>query len=311
MANASDLPSLSRALLNASIVRWTAKAAMVRRARMVSSSVASRMETRRLLCAVAAVFLAGPACILPLPCPKARSGQVRTVEGSPVAGADIRVESWDVSMPGAFKESLVHTSFTKTDSEGRWAVPGGATLRFALPVPEMPVVADELTVQVAGMAPVHIAVGFRSDDATVAREASTLRVTWDGPAPRSVLILPAFGILVGAGQQAAVHGGGLIIVGRDNLGVGLRGELGAGINAASAAAGILIAFRPTTPIIGIELNGRYMRPWSSDNDRRAEWAPEIGLDLDSWRLTIAALGSDVLTPLDQRRVVVGFGWGYF
>lgn len=234
-----------------------------------------------------------------------------TAEGNPVPGADVRVESWNMSMPGAFKGSLVDTSFTETDSDGRWSVPGRATLRFVLPVPEVPVVADELTVQAPGRAPVHVALDFRSDSGTAPREAAPLRVTWDGPAPWSVLTLPAFGIVLGAGQQAALHAGGMIIVGRDHLGVGLRGELAAGINAASAAAGILATFRPTGPVIGIELNGRYMRPWSSDSDRRAEWAPEIGLDLDVWRLTIAALGPDVLTSLAQRRVVIGFGWGYF
>jgi len=284
---------------------------MVRLPRKVSSSVASVVAVRRLLWVVAFVFLGGAACILPLPRPRPRSGQVTTAEGNPVAGVEVRVESWNVAMPGAFKQSLAHTSVTKTDSDGKWSVPGGVALRFALPVPEMPVVADELTVQAVGMAPLHIAIDFRGYGGDDTGEPSLLRVTWDRPPPWSVLTLPVFGIVVGAGQQVAVHAGGMIIVGRDNVGAGLRGELAAGVNAASAAAGLLISFRPTAPFLGIELNGRYMRPWSLDDNRRTEWGPEIGLDLDSWRFTIAALGPDVFAPLDQRRVVVGFGWGYF
>jgi hypothetical protein len=227
-----------------------------------------------------------------------------------VTDAEIRVETWNLSMPGAFTESLAHTSVTKTDSDGRWSVPGGATLRFALPVPEMPAVGDELTVQPTGMA-VHRFFAFDRDARGKAEEPASLRVTWDGPPPRSVSTLPTFGVVAGAGQKAAIHVGGMILVGRDKVGVGARGELAAGINAASAATGIVVPFRATTPIFGVELNGRYMRPWSSDNNRRAEWGPEIGVNIDSWRLTFTALGSGVLTPLDQRRFVVGFGWGYF
>ena len=246
-----------------------------------------------------------------MPCPRPRSGQVTTADGKPVTDAEIRVETWNLSMPGAFTESLAHTSVTKTDSDGRWSVPAGATLRFALPVPEMPAVGDELTVQPVGMAAVHHSFAFGRDAGGTAEEPSSLRVTWDGPPPRSVSTLPAFGVVVGAGQKAAIHVGGMILVGREKVGVGVRGELAAGINAASAAMGFVVPFRATMPILGVELNGRYMRPWSSDNNRRAEWGPEIGLNIDSWRLTFTALGPGVLTSLDQRRIVVGFGWGYF
>ena len=271
----------------------------------------SGITSRSVLWVVAAAVLGDGACVLPMPCPKPRSGQVTTADGKPVADAEIRVETWNLSMPGAFKESLTHTSVTKTDPDGRWSVPGGATLRFALPVPEMPAFGDELTVQPVGMAAVHLPLAFGHDARGRAEEPSSLRVTWDGPPPWSVTTLPTFGIVVGAGQKAAIHVGGMILVGRDKVGVGVRGELAAGINAASAATGFVVPFRATMPILGVELNGRYMRPWSSDNNRRAEWGPEIGLNIDSWRLTFAALGPGVLTPLDQRRIVVGFGWGYF
>ena len=214
-------------------------------------------------------------------------------------------------MPGASKEALVHTAVTKTDSNGRWSVPGGATLRFALPVPEMPVVADELTVQAAGVAAFHTPLDHPLDGETEAtREASPLRVTWNDPPPSSVLMLPVFGIAAGAGQKASVHVGEMIVAGR-KVGAGLRGELGAGINAASAALGILIPFRPTMPVLGVEVSGRYMRPWSSGDGHRSEWGAEIGLDIDCWRLTVTALGPSSLTPVSQRRAVVGFGWGYF
>jgi hypothetical protein len=124
--------------------------------------------------------------------------------------------------------------------------------------------------------------------------------------------LPVFGVAGGAGQKAAAHAGGMIVASRGKFGAGMRGELAAGINAGSAAVGlVVIPFRANTPIVGIELNGRYMRPWSSDGDRHAEWGPELGVDLDVWRLTVAALGPGALTPPTDRRIVVGFGWGYF
>jgi hypothetical protein len=258
------------------------------------------------------IFLGGVACVLPMPCPRPLSGQVTTAEGKPLADAEVRVESWNVWMPGYFKESLIHTSVTRTDSDGRWSVPGQATLRFALPVPEMPAVGDELTVQAVGMAPLHLTLGFGHDSQNAEGGASAMRVTWDDPPPWSLVTLPIFGVAGGAGQRCAAHAGGMIVASRSKFGAGLRGELAGGINATSAAMGIVvIPFRATTPIVGIELNGRYMRPWSSDDNRHAEWGPEIGINLDVWRLTVTALGPGVLTPLAQRRVVVGFGWGYF
>jgi len=247
-----------------------------------------------------------------MPCPTPRSGRLTTAEGKPLADAEIRVESWNVLMPGYFKESLVRTSVIKTDSDGRWSVPGRTTLRFALPVPEMPTFGDELSIHAAGMAPLHVSLIFGHDTRRAEEEASAMRVTWDGRPPWSLVTLPSFGIAGGAGQKFAAHVGGMIIAGRAQLGTGVRGEIGAGINAASAAAGIVaIPFRPTMPILGIELNGRYMRPWSSDGGRRAEWGPEIGFNFASWRLTATALGPGVLAPLRDRRVVIGFGWGYF
>jgi hypothetical protein len=228
-----------------------------------------------------------------------------------VAGAEIRVESWDVWMPGYSKQALIHTSVTKTDSDGRWSVPGRATLRFALPIPEMPAVGDELTIQAAGLAPMHTRLDFRHGSGGPEGETSAMRVTWDGPPPWSVMMLPVFGISGGGGQKGAAHLGGMVIASRTELGAGVRGELAAGINAASAAAGIVvIPLRAARPVLGIEFNGRYMRPWSSDGNR-AEWGTEIGLNFLNLRLTVTTLGPGVLTPLDQRRVVIGFGWGYF
>jgi len=287
------------------------KVPIVRRLREASCFVGSGIEARCLLW-VLTVLLSNVACVLPLPCPSPLSGRVTTAAGKPLAGAEIRVESWNVSMPGYFKESLIHTSVTKTDSDGRWRVPGSATLQFALPIPEMPAVGDELTVQSIGMPPLHIALDFRHDSQSTEEGSSAIRVTWDDPPPWSLVTLPTFGIAGGAGQKFAAHAGVMIVASRNKFGAGLRGDLAAGVNAASAAAGIVvIPFRATTPILGIELNGRYMRPWSSDGNRQAEWGPEIGINLDAWRLTITALGPGLFTQLALRRVVVGFGWGYF
>jgi len=283
----------------------------VRRLREAFCFVRSGLEARCFL-RLLTVLPSGVACVLPMPCPRPLSGHVTTAAGKPLGDADIRVESWNVSMPGYFKDSLIHTSVTKTDSDGRWSVPGRATLRVALPIPEMPAVGDELTVLAVGMAPLHIALNLRHDSLSGEEGASAMRVTWDDPPPWSLVTLPTFGIVGGAGQKCAAHAGGMMVASRNRFGAGVLGELAAGINAAAAAVGIVvIPFRATMPIVGIELNGRYMRPWSSDGNRHAEWGPEIGINLDAWRLTVTALGSGVFTPLDQRRVVVGFGWGYF
>lgn len=102
-------------------------------------------------------------------------------------GGVVRVETWDVSMPGYIKEELIHTSVTRTDLDGGWSVPGRATLRFALPVSEMPAVGDELTIQVADMASVHLALDFRHDSRGAGEEASAMRVPWDWPPPWSAV----------------------------------------------------------------------------------------------------------------------------
>jgi len=271
----------------------------------------SAIAVRRALWVVVAALGLDGACLLPMPCPTPRSGQVTSLDGRPLAGAQVGVETWALSMPGAFKESLVHTSVTQTGADGRWSVAGRATLRFVLPVPEMPVVSDELTVQPMGMTPVRFSLGFPHDAREDAEDHAPFRVTWDGPRPWSVLTLPAFGVTAGGGQKGAVHVGGMLLAGRGAIGAGVRGEIAAGINAASAAAGLVVPFSATAPFLGIELSGRYMRPWSSEGGRRAEWGPELGLDIDSWRLTFTALGPSATAPFDRRRVVVGFGWGYF
>jgi hypothetical protein len=271
----------------------------------------SGIRARYLLWALTA-GLSGMACMLPMPCPRPLAGQVTTAAGEPLAGAEVRVESWDLSMPGYFKGSLIHTSVTRTDADGRWSVPGRSTLRFALPVPENPAVGNELTVQAVGQDPLHIALDFHHESQTSEEESASMRVTWDDQPPWSFITLPTFGITGGAGQKCAAHVGGMIVATRGKLGAGMRGELAAGINAASAAVGIVvIPFRANQPILGAELNGRYLRPWSSDGNGPAEWGPEVALTLTSLRFTITVLGAGALTPLDQRRVVVGFGWGFF
>jgi hypothetical protein len=112
-----------------------------------------------------AAVLSGAACVLPMPCPRPLSGQVTAATGKPLADAEVRVESFDVSMPGYFKNSLIHTSVTTTDSDGRWSVTGRTALRFALPVPEMPTVGDELVVEAVGTAPLRIRLDSRGDKA--------------------------------------------------------------------------------------------------------------------------------------------------
>jgi len=103
----------------------------------------------------------------------------------------------------------------------------------------------------------------------------------------------------------------LLLVGRATLGLGLRVAIEAGAAAAGASAALVIPYRASAPLLGLELGARYLRPWSSGGSR--DWiAPEIALDLSNIRLTLTLLGLGAsASSLGDRRPAFGIGWGFF
>jgi hypothetical protein len=107
------------------------------------------------------------------------------------------------------------------------------------------------------------------------------------------------------------HVGGALLIGRNRTTVGPRAEVELGIRGLGGAAGlVVIPLRATIPLFGIELNARYLRPWSVNADRREKSGPELGLDFLSLRFTVTALGKKIAAPMSERQFVFGFGFGY-
>jgi len=255
--------------------------------------------------------LVGSGCLLPLPTPAGRAGQLTTPDGQPVARADVIVETVSIMTPpgGAWPGRSVHRFETRTDREGRWRVPGGIALCFGLPLPDaMPLQLDEYTF----IAPDERILRRRPDLEAWRPEGDvepTLRTDWDARPPMSVSILPTFGVMGGAAQTVSGHLGGLLLVGRAAFGLGLRIAAEAGVAGPGASAALVVPYRASEPVFGLELGARYLRPWSNGGSRG--WiAPEIALDLSNLRFTLTSLDLGA-GDSSSRRPALGIGWGFF
>ena len=270
------------------------------------------MKRAWIFCLLGAHVGAVPGCaVLALPYPEGRSGRLTTVDGAPVAGAEVIVQSWSVDMVVQRRIAHEHTSVTRTDAEGRWAVRAHPSRLLTIVLPHaVPGREDDFTFRAAGHADLHVAFPARRDppDAT---DRSTLRADGSGRPPLGATPSLVFGGALGAAQKVSAHAGGMFVVSRGGFGVGGRAAIEAGANGAGGDAGIvLVPFGGTTPNLGVELNARYLKPWSSP-DARAEWGPEIAFDLIGYRLTLAWLGPEIDASVDRRRLVIGLGFGYF
>jgi hypothetical protein len=247
-----------------------------------------------------------------MPFPVGRSGRLTTLDGAPVPAAEVTVDSWSVEPVGRRRIAREHTTVTKTDAEGRWAVATRPVVRFGIALPDaLPVSEDEFTFRGDGQTDLRVPfprIWHEADET----DRSTMRVDASGPPPFGGVTLLVVGGAIGSGQKLSAHGGGMFVLSRDGFGAGARAAVDVGLNGAGADAGIvLIPFRGSTPNLGIEFNARYLRPWREGAGASAESGPEIGFDLLGYRLTLSWLAPAIGVPAGQRRLVVGFGFGYF
>jgi hypothetical protein len=249
--------------------------------------------------------------VFTVPAPGGRSGTLTTPDGAPVADAVVTVDSWSIGMAGQ-PLACERTYTTMTDRDGRWVVPGQAAIRAGIFAPDaVPLHVDEITFRAPGQLDLH-AVFPPRPGRPESPEPSTMHVDESGPAPLSVVTLPAVGGMAGAGQKYSVHVGAMAVVSRGGPGAGARAAAEVGAAGLGGTAGVvIIPVDGTTPNVAVELNARYVTRWSPGADARAESGPEIGVDLLGYRLTLAWLASAIDTPASRRRFVFGFGFGHF
>jgi hypothetical protein len=257
------------------------------------------------------VLIAGaPGCaLLAGGFPDGRSGTLTTADGAPIAGADVIVESWTTGMRGQHL-ARKHTYATTTDADGRWVVPARPSICVGILAADgLPTHEDEYTFRAAGQRDLHTRLPWPGVEAD-ATDRSTMRADASGPPPFGAVTMLVAGGTLGAGQKVAAHLGGMVVASRGGFGAGARAAAETGVNGAGAAAGVVVVpIGATFPNLAFELSARVVRPWRAAS--AVESGPEIGFDLLGYRLTLAWLGPSVGAPVGARRVVVGFGFGYF
>jgi hypothetical protein len=228
----------------------------------------------------------------------------------PVGNAEVEVNSWRYA--GWRRIEVADSVRTTTDDSGRFAIGGSTRLHFVIFLPDgMPGYGDEYTFQVEGRPKLVFGAGRRRESSSPEQKAMEMRVEFDDRIPITTYGVPVFGVTTGAGQGASAHLGGALLIGRDHATVGPRSDVEIGIRGIGGSVGIVVVpTRVTIPLFGLELNARYLRPWSVDADHRAESGPEVGLDFLSLRFTASALSGKIGAPLGERRFVFGFGFGY-
>ena len=252
-------------------------------------------------------------CVLPFATPHGRAGRLTGLDDRPVATATVVVETLDVMQPPGndWPGTPIRRFETRTDGDGRWEVPGRIVLRFGIPVPHLiPLEDDEYTFTAPDGRTLrtrpNLHRGWPEREVT-----PTLRSTWDDPAPITASILPVFGVAGGETQTVSAHLGMLLLVFRDRLGGGVRLAAEAGAKGAGASAALVVPYRASEPLLGVELGARYLRPWS-DGTSRAWVAPEIALDVTNYRITLTLLNlGTAAAAAAGRSPSLGIGWGFF
>jgi hypothetical protein len=221
-----------------------------------------------------------------------------------VPDAEVRVETWELAMPGMRKVGLRETFATRTDRDGRWSVPPLDQLVFVIPVPEGPEWSDDYTFRDASGRTATRILGQGEGPAEALRAIVEPTDPWTGA------WFPALGVAIGGRQKASMHLGAAVMwARRRGLGLGARADVTPGLDAFSAAAGLLVSPKGGFVLFpGLELNVRWLRPWQVDVSRGVEFGPELGINLLNLRFTLSSMGPGWST--DSRQAVVSIGVGY-
>ena len=233
---------------------------------------------------------------------------IRVADGQPVPNASVTVESWSLRMPGAEKFEPLGTYETRTDERGHWEVPGRTRLVFILPIPEAPGFGDAYTFRAPDNETWTVASWRRWTDG---QRGASLRSTFEPLDRMETLLMPVLGLGFGEGQRASIHVGlaGVVLVGR--RAAGLRASVTPGLDGFAADGGIVVSPIASLPFLpAIELNGRWFRPWKTDNVVGAEYGPELALDVWMLRFTVSALARRVSAALNDRHFLFGAGFGF-
>ena len=272
------------------------------------------MKTERVVVLLAASLAllgtSGGCAFIAIPSRTPRSGTLNGPDGSPIRNAEVEVNTWRYA--GWTRIEVADTVRTTTDDNGRFAVGGAARLHFVIFLPDgMPGYTDEYTFQAEGRPKLVFGRGRSREASSAEQKATEMRVKFDDRVPIATYAVPVLGVTAGAGQGVSAHLGGALLIGRDHATAGPRSDVEIGIRGIGGSVGIaVVPVRATIPLFGLELNARYLRPWSIDPDHRAESGPEVGLDLLSLRFTASALSGRIGAALGERRFVFGFGFGY-
>jgi hypothetical protein len=250
--------------------------------------------------------------IVPQMMPAPQAGRLTRPDGGPVAGAELTVESWRVDPLGRSHIVREHLFTTRTDSDGRWRVPGRTRPTFAVLLPDAaPAHVDEFTFRAPGHPDLRVQFPPLRSPAPLP-EPAALRVDASDLPPISTPLLPVVGVTVGEGQHVAAHVGGMFTIGRRALAAGLRLAGTAGDRGYGGSAGpVLVICCAAAPLLAVELNGRYLRPWAITDDRAPISGPELAIDLAVLRFTVGSYGHEIATPAGDRSYVLGIGYGYF
>jgi len=252
--------------------------------------------------------------MVPQMMPAPRAGRLTGPDGGPVAGAALTVESWRVEPVGQSHIARAYLLTTWTDSDGRWRVPGRTRPRFALLLPDAaPAHVDEYTFRAPGHPDLLVQFPpLRSPARPAPPDPTALRVDANEVPPISTPLLPVAGLAIGEGQHVAAHLGGMVTLGWRASAAGLRLAGSAGDRGYGGSAGpIFVICCAPFPLLAVELNARYLRPWTITDDRTPISGPELAIDVALLRFTLAAYGHEIATPAGDRRYVLGIGYGYF
>lgn len=258
---------------------------------------------------VAGVASTSLACVMPIALREPTQGRLlRSADGAAIAGAEVRVESGDLwEMRRRAGRRVLETYVTQTDDQGRWRAPAHYRLALFLPVPEGPAYSTDYTFR----APDGTTLEAPGAPGSTTQAEGPLRAVLERPGPEFV-ILPALGLAGGGGLSASAHGGVVLFLSSASFSVGTRAAVELGVTGSAAAAGVVFSpFTAVRPILAVELNARWLAPWSRAFGGTWKRGGELAIDLLLWRVAWSVLAEDLGAPRAEWSSFVSLGWGYF